>query len=166
MSILSSLFNNDKVKELAFGQLRKLMMDNGYAVIILRNNPSNEGGPLPGFDIDFSKTPVIVFPDDNDTVGVSKAQFEKLNKLGELEDAMRASMIAASEEKEYFENVSSEMLIALHDPEVIDYITRYLKAKKLHDNGEYPTENTDNKFYGIDQWGEPIRPVANANGDE
>lgn len=138
MGLLNNLFDNAKIKELAFGQLRKIMSDNGYTSIVLINAPGKDDGPLPGFDVHFFKEPIEVFA--GGTVGISPEQYQQYLSFAELEDTTKALMISASEEKDYFEGVSTEMLVALHDDEVKELINRYLKAKKLQENGDDTTE--------------------------
>lgn len=130
MNFLKGIFENDSIKKMAFSGLRKLMDEEKLTCIVLRNNPEKQDGPIPGFDVDMFKTPIAVF--EGDTVGISPEQFEDYKNMAEMRDYI-------FHRKEMYGHFSNDEFEAMRDPEVRVHIERYLKAKKLADNGRDST---------------------------
>lgn len=116
MNLFGGLFDNPAIKKLAFSGLRKLMQDESLQCIVLINNPENDDGPIPGFDVQMFREKIQIF--DMDTVGLSIEQFKVVQRT--LQFITELGPI---------------------DDEVINILERYHKAKQLSDGNTTAEES-------------------------
>lgn len=117
MGIWDSLVGNETFKKMAFGKLTSFMEEQGLHAIIIRADPDGPGTFIPGYAVDMYKVPIIVFDNTTSIVAITKDQLDEYNSLFNLREM---GFILSEEEFE-----------AWNDPEVKNYIDRYIRAKNL-----------------------------------